>query len=203
MLTTLITCVAIGVSGSYFEARSCSIFAGPCHYSGEVMTDGRTAVIGLKFENGSYRGVSLAGLVAAAVIQSPENLSFGKERVTHAYLDSEASPEQKTALLELLKSRSDLGTIVSVTSAEIDLQFGEADGHAAIRTRAGVVYSATTSSRECLACSMPGTLWYSPMTQGTNVRVATVETQTLALGALGETFKRDDESAAFVGTFSW
>lgn len=203
MLTTLLTCAAIGVSGSYFEARSCSIFAGPCHYSGEVMTDGRTAVIGLKFEIGSYKGVSLSGLEAAAVVQSPENLSFGMERVTHAYVDTDATPQQKSALLELLRSRSDLGKVVSVTAAEIDLRIGQTEGHAAIRTRAGVVYSATTSSRECLACNMPGVLWYSPLTQGANVSVATVESQTLTQGALGETFRRDDESAAFVGTFAW
>src|SRR5436309_1591911 len=105
-MTTLLAAVTLGISGSYFEARTCSVFAGPCHYSGEVMVDGGTGVVAWHLKSGKYNGISLNGLSAAAVIHSDDNLSFGKPRKSVLYIDSKSNAQQRNALIALLRTRS-------------------------------------------------------------------------------------------------
>ncbi|MER3413032.1 MAG: hypothetical protein C4341_02110 [Armatimonadota bacterium] len=193
---------SVALSGTYFEARTCSVFAGPCHVSGEVMTDGRTAVVAVEFDSGA-----LAGYRAAAVIQSDRNLTFDDERRSVLYLDARASDVKQAAIREALERRSGiaLGAIVAVTRAEISMAVS--GKHASVEVRefdtGRLLYSARTSGRECLACSMPGELWYSPLSRGASADFATVEEHRLADGRLGETYVRRDEAAAFVGRFVW
>ena len=51
---------AAGISGDYVEARSCNVFVGACHYSGEYMTAGREALLVWHVSRGA-RGTLLAG----------------------------------------------------------------------------------------------------------------------------------------------
>ena len=200
-MTTLLAAVTLGISGSYFEARTCSVFAGPCHYSGEVMVDGGTGVVAWRLETGAYKGVHLDGVCAAALIHSDDNLSFGKARKSILYIDSKANASQRTAMIDLLRNRSgvDFGTIRTTKIASINLR----EQHIDISVGNANVYLAETSGRKCLACSMPGQLWYEPLGKGTDTRVATVEMQKLSDASLGETWTRRDEAAGFVGTFKW
>lgn len=194
------------ISGEYYEARTCSIFAGPCHYSGEVMTDGRTAVMVLSFKSGVYEGYSLSGLKAALVVSSDENLSFEKERKSVLYLPEIGDKEKLAAFTKLLKNKlnASIGEVISTKTSVIKLEFGESSAHVSIRsTDKTPIYEAETSSRECLACSMPGVLWYEPLVKGADVSIATVEKHQLFDRSFGETWIRRDESAAFIGRFNW
>ncbi|HEX8117567.1 MAG TPA: hypothetical protein VF521_09860, partial [Pyrinomonadaceae bacterium] len=56
-----------GLKGVYVEARTASVFAGACHYNGELTTAGREAVMAWSVKEGSWGGVSLAGVSALAV----------------------------------------------------------------------------------------------------------------------------------------
>lgn len=201
-MLTLTLIASVALSGTYFEARTCSVFAGPCHASGEVVTDGRTGVVAVEFDSGA-----LAGYRAAAVIQSARNLAFGDERKSVLYLDARASDSERTALREALERRSGIafGTVLAASEAEILMRVVGKSASVEVRSpRTGsLLYSARTSGRECLACSMPGELWYSPLSHGAKADFATVEEQRLADARLGETFVRRDEAAAFVGRFVW
>ncbi|MCA1632087.1 MAG: hypothetical protein LC774_17540, partial [Acidobacteria bacterium] len=53
---------ADGVRGVYVEARTASVFAGACHYNGELTTAGREAVLAWSVKEGSWGGVNLAGV---------------------------------------------------------------------------------------------------------------------------------------------
>ena len=56
------------LSGDYVEARTASVFAGACHYNGELTTTGRDAVMAWNITTGSWDGVRLAGVRALAVV---------------------------------------------------------------------------------------------------------------------------------------
>lgn len=200
-MLTLSLIASVAVTGTYFEARTCSVFAGPCHVSGEVVTDGRTAIVAVEFDSDA-----LSGYRAAALIQSERNLSFGDERRSVLYLDARAPEAERAAIREAVERRSGLalGTVVTVANAVITMNVRGKAAAVEIREPGGeLLYSARTSGRECLACSMPGELWYSPLSRGASAGFATVEEHRLTDDRLGETFVRRDEAAAFVGRFSW
>jgi hypothetical protein len=142
------------------------------------MVDGRTAVAIWKFESGPFAGVK-----AAAVIESPANLSFGKQRTSRIFVDGAGAD-----ISALLGARVNLGTIKSTQIASIELTDSEA--------KIEGMYEAKYSSGACSACTMPGQLWYSPLDAGARAEVKTIEIQKLA-GA----WSRRDEAAAFFGSF--
>src|ERR671928_228601 len=64
-----------GVRGVYVEARTASVFAGACHYNGELTTAGREAVLAWNVKGGSWGGVDLAGVRAVADVEAmPDDL---------------------------------------------------------------------------------------------------------------------------------
>src|SRR6266446_2116376 len=63
------------VKGDYVEVRTASVFAGACHYNGEVTTTGRDALMAWNVSSGKSEGVDLTGVRAIAVISADDNLS--------------------------------------------------------------------------------------------------------------------------------
>src|SRR5712691_13337040 len=63
------------VRGDYVEVRTASVFAGACHYNGEVTTTGRDALMAWNVTAGKWNGVDLAGVRAVAIVTSEVNLS--------------------------------------------------------------------------------------------------------------------------------
>src|SRR5947207_6678237 len=97
------------ITGDYVEVRTASVFAGACHYNGELVTTGRDALMAWSFTAGTRDGVSLAGVRVMAAISSQENLSDAtaphKARiVVDASADSAQGNEQVNAVLALLKA---------------------------------------------------------------------------------------------------
>src|SRR5690242_8685334 len=62
------------VTGDYVEARTASVFAGACHYNGELTTTGRDAELVWHFRSGASHGVDIAGLTAIAAVAADDNL---------------------------------------------------------------------------------------------------------------------------------
>src|ERR1700722_5836891 len=62
------------IVGDYVEARTASVFAGACHYNGELVTTGRDAVMAWNITAGSWNGTDLSGLLAMAAVTSQSNL---------------------------------------------------------------------------------------------------------------------------------
>ena len=87
------------LTGDYVEARTASVFAGACHYNGELTTTGREAEMAWHIRDGAWNGISLSGLSALASTVSDANLQ-DETAVRHAvlYMDAKATPAQFTAL---------------------------------------------------------------------------------------------------------
>src|SRR5215213_10396972 len=108
---------ADGVRGVYVEARTASVFAGACHYNGELTTAGREAVLAWSVREGSWGGISLAGVRAVAVVGSEANLNDpAAARRSELIVDSDASAAQAAALARAVESayRAVLGRVVEV-----------------------------------------------------------------------------------------
>lgn len=149
--------------GRYLEARTASVFAGPCHYNAELTTAGREALAAWSFEGGSWNGVPLAGSRAVAAIVGDLNLDLAGARPSSVlFLDAPAGAEQRAALRELLARRYArvLGDLVDVRNASIELAF-PADGYRLALGEAVALEGVAMPDRAC--CSMPSSVWYAPL----------------------------------------
>src|SRR6266850_7262474 len=63
------------VKGDYVEVRTASVFAGACHYNGELTTSGRDALIAWNVKSGAWRGIDLTGVRTVAIVSSDVNLA--------------------------------------------------------------------------------------------------------------------------------
>src|SRR5262245_32885999 len=80
------------VAGEYVEARTASVYAGACHFNGEVVTTGRDAIMAWRFTSGSWNGVDLSGRLAMAALSSDENLGQEKAaRKVEFVVDTDAT----------------------------------------------------------------------------------------------------------------
>jgi hypothetical protein len=191
------------IAGDYVEARTASVFAGACHYNGELVTTGREAVAAWSFSSGTFNGVNLAGVRAVAAIGSDANL--GQEnaaRNTELVVDSSASNAQAGAVASLLKNKcgKQLGQIVSVRRAPVAFTHVSkeyrvtADGFATMSVR-------PMPNNEC--CAQPNLVWYSPLAPLDHRKVGYTETASYSAGTVTDPWQRMGENSAFYGGFSW
>src|SRR5207247_8389756 len=88
------------VQGDYVEVRTASVFAGACHFNGEVVTTGRDALMAWNVTSGSWNATDLIGMRAIAIVNSEENLANAKAaRRSELILDQSARHDQKVEML--------------------------------------------------------------------------------------------------------
>jgi hypothetical protein len=151
--------------GRYVEARTASVFAGPCHYNSELTTAGREALVAWSFEGGELDGVALAGARAVAAVVGDRNLSLeGARRESVLYLDAAATEAQRAALRELLEERYApvLGRVLAVRVAPVELGF---EGDAFDLEIADCLALTGTAMPDRACCSMPSNVWYRPLVE--------------------------------------
>jgi len=130
LCATLLTLVpvaanAAGIRGDYVEARNADVFTGPCFSNAEVFIYGKEAVLAWKVNEGSWKGVDLAGLCVAAAIQG--NTTFSEDRPEKAeavlIVDAQANARQHEALVDLAKTLGGvrLRNIKAVTTTRMRL----------------------------------------------------------------------------------
>lgn len=189
------------IKGDYVEARTASVFAGACHYNGEVVTTGRDAVMALRINSGEYGGVNLAGVKAMAAVTSDANLSeAGAARRSEITIDSAASSAQAQAMVALLRAHcgNALGQIISVRRGAVSFQHAggeyevDAAGFAALSVDA-------MPNNEC--CKQPNLVWYSPLAPLVGRKVGYTHTAAYRAGTLGDCWERSGENSAFYGAF--
>src|SRR6185295_8035896 len=96
----------VSLHGDYVEVRTASVFAGACHYNGEVTTTGRDALMAWRVSSGQWQGVNLAGVRVLAIVSSESNLSDkDAARQSEIIIDSTASRAQALAMLNALKEK--------------------------------------------------------------------------------------------------
>lgn len=190
------------IKGDYVEVRTASVFAGACHFNGEVVTAGREAIMAWNFAAGSWQGTNLAGMRAIAVVTADENLAnHSAPRRAEIILDQSASHDQKVAMLEALKSRyaATLGEIVSVRSAPITFKH-EGKAYEVASTEAAINVEAMPND---LCCKQPNLVWYDPLVQLGQRKVGYTLKAVYSGHEVGDTWERDGENSAFYGSFAF
>ena len=192
-----------GVRGLYVEARTASVFAGACHYNGELTTAGREAVLAWSVKEGSWGGVDLAGVRAVAVVGSEANLvDSAAARRSELIVDSNASAAQARALARAVEGAygAVLGRVVEVRRAPVGF---DADGKSFKVSAAGAVVLDVEAMPDDLCCRMPHLVWYAPLVAVEGRKVGYTRAAAYAGGTAGEAWQRTGENGAFYGTFSF
>jgi hypothetical protein len=127
---------AEGIRGEYVEARTADVYTGPCFSNAEVLIYGNQAVMAWKVTEGSYNGVSLAGLSVAAAVRGNTTFSEDKPEQARSVLivDANANEKQRNALVAMAKELGGtrLSHVVDVKvsriSMKIESHMAAADG---------------------------------------------------------------------------
>jgi hypothetical protein len=188
------------VTGDYVEARTASVFAGACHYSGEFVTIGRDALLAWNVAAGRYNGVDLAGLKAAAAVTSDKSLGDTAPRKTELAVDPAATPAQVAAFTALLQATSgkDLGTITATRRTPISFTH-TADGYTVAAEKFGTLVVHPMADAAC--CIQPNLVWYTPLTPLDARKVGYTE-QAACTPAIADQWTRTGEDGAFYGAFT-
>jgi hypothetical protein len=193
---------AAAPTGDYVEARTASVFAGACHYSGEYVSDGREAVLAWHFKAGDWHGVSLKGVSAVAVVRADNNLAEPTaHRATMLYVDSHATPAQQKALADALNARyaASLGRVTPAGTASITFQH-LATGYRVSAPQIAALSVDALPNRDC--CKQPNLVWYKPLAPVTDRRVGYTQTASCTARTGGDAWTRGGENSAFYGTFT-
>ncbi len=190
------------VKGDYVEVRTASVFAGACHYNGEVTTTGREALMVWNVTSGKWKGVDLAGVRAIASVSADDNLSNEQAgRRAELIVDKSATHAQAAAMVEAIKSRyaDALGEIISVRSAPIDFKH-EGKTYEVASTSASIDVEAMPND---LCCRMPNLVWYSPLVPLDKRKVGYTVRALYAGHTAGDNWERARENSAFYGSFAF
>jgi hypothetical protein len=191
----------VSLRGDYVEVRTASVFAGACHYNGEVVTTGRDAMMAWNVTSGQWQGVDLSGVRVMAIVSADANLGEqNAARQSEIIIDSKASRAQALAMMNALKEKyaASLGKIVEVRSAPISF---ERNGrtYAVVTNEAAINVEAMPND---LCCKMPNLVWYTPLVGLENRKVGYTEKALYSGKTVGEPWSRSGENSAFYGTFA-
>ena len=191
----------VSLRGDYVEVRTASVFAGACHYNGEVVTTGRDAMMAWNVTSGKWQGVDLTGVRVMAIVSSDANLSEDNAaRQSEIIVDSSASRAQALAMLNALKEKyaASLGNVVEVRSAPI--KFERSGRTCAVVTNEAAINVEAMPNDLC--CKMPNLVWYTPLVGLENRKVGYTSKALYSGKVVGEPWSRSGENSAFYGTFS-
>ena len=192
----------VAVRGDYVEVRTASVFAGACHYNGELTTSGREALMAWNVRSGQWHGVDLAGVRVMAIVSSAENLSQeNAARQSEVLIGDNASESQARAILSALTSKyaTALGKIVSVL--RVPLTFEHKGKTYAVN--AGNASINVDGMPDDLCCKMPQLVWYSPLVALENRKVGYTTKAIYKGEAVSDPWQRSGENSAFYGSFAF
>ena len=189
------------IKGDYVEVRTASVFAGACHYNGEVTTTGREALMAWKVSSGQWRGVDLAGVRVVAIVGAETNLSDNNgARRSEIIIGDNASDSQSRAILEALKSSyaTSFGQIISVRRGPLNFDHEGRNYSVNADNLAAITVEAMPND---LCCKMPNLVWYSPLVPLENRKVGYTTRAMYAGNAVSDRWQRSGENSAFYGRF--
>ena len=191
----------VSLRGDYVEVRTASVFAGACHYNGEVVTTGRDAMMAWNVANGKWQGVDLSGVRAIAIVSADVNLAEDNAaRTSEIIVDSSASRAQALAMVNALKEKyaAALGTVAAVRSAPISFE-RNGRNYNVVTNEASINVEAMPND---LCCKMPNLVWYTPLVGLENRKVGYTSKALYSGKVVGQPWSRSGENSAFYGTFS-
>src|SRR6185436_624179 len=190
----------VSMRGDYVEVRTASVFAGACHFNGEVTTAGREAMMAWNVTSGKWQGVDLTGVKVMAIVSSDSNLSDkDAARQSEIVIDS-SSRAQSLAMLNAIKEKyaSSLGNIVKVRNAPISF-VREGKNFAVAADEATMNVEAMPND---LCCKMPNLVWYKPFVGLENRKVGYTTNASYGGRKVSEPWSRSGENSAFYGSFA-
>ncbi|HEU4432452.1 MAG TPA: DUF1326 domain-containing protein [Pyrinomonadaceae bacterium] len=191
----------VSVRGEYVEVRTASVFAGACHYNGELVTTGRDAMMAWNVTSGKWQGVDLTGVRAMAIVSSTSNLAEqNAARQSEVIIDSAASSEQAHAMLSALRIRyaASLGKIVEVRNAAI--KFEHKDHTYSVKADDATIDVEAMPNDLC--CKMPNLVWYKPLVGLENRKVGYTTNASYGGRKVTDPWSRSGENSAFYGLFA-
>ena len=191
----------VSLRGDYVEVRTASVFAGACHYNGEVVTTGRDAMMAWNVTSGNWQGVDLSGVRAVAIVSSQSNLSEqDAARASEVIIDSAASAAQSDAMLNALKEKyaASLGKIVDVRHAAITFEHKGRE----YSVKADDATIDVQAMPNDLCCKMPNLVWYKPLVGLENRKVGYTSRASYSGHKVNDPWSRSGENSAFYGTFA-
>jgi len=196
------------IQGEYLETRSADVYVGQCFANGEMNLTGQEAIVAWHIADGSWDGVSLAGMTVVGAIKAQATLGdpYGKPYPAKSVLlvDRQATPEQRQALINFAQEMGGelLRHVVRVIDTQIDMEV--AQGHSArARLMAGNVVTVETRAigdKDHL-CGNENT-FYQPLTQTAHAMPAVAMTDEYRGNDLNTTWTLHDKRSAFVGSFA-
>ncbi len=189
------------IRGDYVEVRTASVFAGACHYNGEITTAGRDALMAWNVKSGEWRGVDLAGVRIVAIVSADANLAENAAARSSAIIIGEnASDAQSRAMMEALRNRyaATLGRISSVRRGPLTFEHRD---KAYKVTAANFATINIESMPDDLCCKMPQLVWYSPLVPLENRKVGYTTKAMYAGAGVGDPWQTTGENSAFYGSF--
>jgi hypothetical protein len=188
--------------GDYVEARTASVFAGACHFNGELTTTGREAQMAWHVREGKWDGTSLSGLNAMAAVVGENNLRDEETpRRSVLYIDAQATPAQADALAAALQARygKSLGEVVAVKRAPITFERKDESYRVAAK---GVGSLAVDAMPNRACCKQPNLVWYKPLVKLSNRRVGYTRDSGIQDKTLGADWSKKGQNTAFYGEFA-
>src|SRR5262252_4590754 len=130
------------IKGEYVETRSADVYTGQCFANGEVGLVGDEAILAWHIQQGSWDGVSLAGLSVVGAVKAQATLGdpYGKPYPAKSVLlvDRKATPQQRQALINFAQEMGGelLRHVVKVMDVPINMSVLQ-DHHARASVHAG------------------------------------------------------------------
>jgi hypothetical protein len=186
--------------GQYLEARTASVFAGACHYAGERVTDGRSAVMSWKIESGSFDDIDLTGVKVIAAVSCDDNLAEASAaRRTEIVVDADTDA-RAAAAVNWVKSQcaSQFGSVENARRAPITFD-QNTDGY-----RVASIAFASLNIRpmpDHACCVQPNMVCYEPLMKVRDRRVGYAKNVEVIAANIGDRWQRADENDAFYGQF--
>lgn len=190
------------LTGDYLEARTASVFAGACHYNGELTTTGREAGMVWHVREGVWNGTDVSGLSVMASVVSQANLQDASApRRAVLYVDAKATPAQSAALTEALTAKfgATLGQIAAVKQTPI--HFARKGDNFRVEVK-GVSKLAVEAMPDNACCKMPQMVWYKPLVEVQNRKVGLTKQSNVKEATLGTDWTFRNQNTSFYGTFS-
>ncbi len=194
------------IRGHYVEARTCSVWTGPCFANAEFNLTGKNAVMAWRVEQGNVAGVSLDGLGVVAVLSASNTLGLKQTGPTKAVLliDKRASSEQREALIRMAKAQAGslLNHVVAVQTTDISVDICPCKGDACAEVKAGKAYIKTRCINEQhdKACGNE-IAFYPPLARGVKAKAAAAIEHGYKGNGLSETWREFERAGAYVGSF--
>ncbi|PWT80561.1 MAG: hypothetical protein C5B44_05210 [Acidobacteria bacterium] len=191
----------VSLRGDYVEVRTASVFAGACHYNGEVTTTGRDAMMAWNVTSGKWQDVDLTGVRVIAIVSSDSNLSDrDTARQSEIIIDSSATRTQALAMMNALKEKyaASLGRIVSIRNAPIT--FARSGRTFAVATDEAAINVEGMPNDLC--CKMPNLVWYTPLVGLENRKVGYTTNARYNGNVVSDSWERAGENSAFYGSFA-